>query len=67
MPKWVLRRTDTTPMPNSRAIAIASCIARVPTTKPKPLRPSSVAATGVTRLGSSAGHGLIRPRRTRSR
>src|SRR6266404_5745705 len=34
MPKWVLRRADTTPTPSSRAIAIASCIARVPTTKP---------------------------------
>src|SRR5215472_9510626 len=49
MPKWVLRRADTTPMPSSRAIAIASCIARVPTTKPKPFCPSSAAATGVTR------------------
>ena len=53
MPKWVLRRTDTTPMPNSRAIAIASCIARMPTTKPKPFRPSKAAATGVTRSGAS--------------
>ena len=50
MPKCVLRRTETTPTPNSRAIAIASCIARVPTTKPKPFCPSKPAATGVTRL-----------------
>ena len=67
MPKWVLVRTDTTPMPNSRAMAIASCIARVPVTKPKPFCPSSAAATGVTRFGSSTGDALIRPRRTRSR
>jgi hypothetical protein len=67
MPKWVLRRADTTPTPNSRAIAIASRIARVPTTKPKPFCPSNAAATGVTRSGSSTGRGLISPRRRRSR
>jgi len=67
MPKWVLRRTDTTPIPKSRAIAIASLIARMPTTNPKPSCPSSDAAAGVTRSGASAGAGLIRPRRTRSR
>ena len=55
------------PIPYSRAIAIASCMARVPTTKPNPFCPSSAAATGVTRLGSSTGRGLIRPRRRRSR
>ena len=67
MPKCVERRADTTPMPNSRAIAIASAMARVPITKPKPFSPSSVAATGVTRLGASSGLGLISPSRTRSR
>ena len=30
MPKCVERRADTTPMPNSRAMSIASCMARVP-------------------------------------
>ena len=54
---------QTSPMPNSRAMSIASRIARVPTTKPKPSWPSSAAATGVTRCGASAGRGLIRPRR----
>ena len=49
MPKCVERRAETTPMPNSRAIAMASCIARMPMTKPKPFSPSRVAATGVTR------------------
>ena len=67
MPKCVLRRADTTPMPNSRAMAMASCIARMPTTKPKPFSPSSEAATGVTRLGARWGLGLISPLRTRSR
>ena len=67
MPKCVERRAETTPMPNSRAIAIASCIARMPMTKPKPFSPSSVAATGVTRLGLRLGFGLISPARTRSR
>ena len=67
MPKCVLRRTETMPMPKSRAMLIASRIARVPITKPKPSLPSSEAATGVTRRGSSAGRGLIRPRRSRSR
>ena len=67
MPKCVLRLAETTPMPNSRAMSIASAMARVPITKPKPFSPSSVAATGVTRFGSSFGLGLIRPLRTRSR
>jgi hypothetical protein len=67
MPKCVLRRADTMPMPNSCAIAIASCIARVPTTKPNPFWPSSEAAAGVTLSGESSGFGLTRPRRTRSR
>ena len=67
MPKCVERRADTTPMPNSRAMAMASCMARVPITKPKPFSPSREAATGVTRLGSRLGLGLIRPARTRSR
>ncbi len=67
MPKCVLRRADTSPRPNSRAIAIASLMAHMPTTKPKASWPSSVAATGVTRLGVSCGRALIRPRRTRSR
>ena len=67
MPKCVERRADTTPMPNSRAIAMASAMARVPITKPKPFWPSRVAATGVTRFGARSGLGLIRPLRTRSR
>ena len=67
MPKCVLRFTDTTPMPYSRAMAMASCMARMPITKPKPFSPSRVAATGVTRFGSSAGRGLISPLRSRSR
>ena len=67
MPKCVERRADTMPMPNSRAMAIASAMARMPITKPKPFSPSRVAATGVTRLGTSLGLGLIRPARTRSR
>ena len=62
-----IRRAETTPTPNSRAIAIASPIARMPTTKPNPFWPSSEAATGVTRCGASCGRGLIRPRRRRSR
>ena len=53
MPKWVERRADTTPMPNSRAIAIASLMAHIPTTKPKAFWPSREAATGVTRSGFS--------------
>ena len=67
MPKCVERRAETTPMPNSRAMAMASAMARVPMTKPKPFSPSSVAATGVTRFGARSGLGLIRPSRTRSR
>jgi len=67
MPKCVDRRAETTPMPNSLAIAMASCIARVPITKPKPFSPSRVAATEVTRLGARLGLGLMTPLRTRSR
>ena len=67
MPKCVERRAETTPMPNSRAMAMASAMARVPITKPKPFSPSREAATGVTRLGARLGFGLIRPARTRSR
>ena len=67
MPKCVLRRAATMPMPDSRAIAIASAMARVPTTNPNASWPSSEAATGVTRLGDNTGFTLSRPRRTRSR
>ena len=67
MPKCVLRLTDTMPMPSSRAIAMASLMANIPTTKPNASWPSSVAATGVTRLGARLGFALISPRRTRSR
>ncbi len=62
MPKCVERRADTTPMPNSRAMAMASCIARVPITKPKPLSPSSEAATGVTRFGTRLGRRIDQAR-----
>ena len=62
MPKCVLRRAETMPMPNSRAIAIASLIAHMPTTKPKASWPSSVAATGVTRLGVSCGRAIDQAR-----
>jgi len=67
MPKWVLRRTEATPTPDLRASEIASLIARVPITKPKPFWPSSAAAAGATRFGKSFGLGLMRPRRRRSR
>ncbi len=67
MPKWVLLRAETTPIPDLRASEIASAMARVPITNPKPFWPSSAAAAGVTRLGKSLGFGLTSPRRTRSR
>ncbi len=67
MPKCVERRAETTPMPNSRAMVMASVIARMPMTKLKPFSPSRVAATGVTFLGLRFGFGLMTPARTRSR
>jgi len=63
----LLRRTDTMPIPNSRAMSIASSIARVATTKPSPSWPSSEADTTVTRCGASVGRGLISPSRKRAR
>ena len=57
MPKCVLRRTDTTPRPNSRAIAIASSIARMPTTKPKRIL--------AVERGGDRRHALGRERRPR--
>src|SRR6059058_5426049 len=67
MPKWVLLRAEATPIPDLRASEIASAMARVPITNPKPFWPSSAAAAGATRFGKSLGLGLMRPRRRRSR
>src|SRR2546430_12546385 len=67
MPKWVLLRAEATPIPDLRASEIASAMARVPITNPKPFWPSRAAAAGATRFGKSLGLGLMRPRRRRSR
>ena len=58
MPKCVLRRAETTPTPNSRAMSMAAAMALVATTKPKPFWPSSEPTIGVTRSTFRSGFGI---------
>ena len=61
MPKWLVLHTLTQPEPCCSALSMAISFAFGPTTKPKPLSPSTVATLAFSRMILIFGLGLIRP------
>lgn len=61
MPKWLLPRTATQPVPTVSAFSMANRFAHGPTINPRPLSPSTVAVPAVSRTMVISGAGLIRP------
>mgnify|MGYP003694243063 CR=1 FL=1 len=61
MPKWFVLQTLTQPEPCFSALSMAISFAFGPTTRPKPLSPSTVATLAFSRTILMLGLGLIRP------
>src|SRR6267143_4473897 len=61
MPKWFVFRTLTQPLPAIRAFSIAIAFACGPTTRPRPLPPSTVAVLGDSRTIVTFAFGSMRP------
>src|SRR6267378_4238555 len=61
MPKWFVFRTLTQPLPAVRAFSIAIAFAFGPTTRPRPLPPSTVAVLGDSRTMVTFAFGSMRP------
>src|SRR5439155_8569731 len=61
MPKWFVLRTLTQPLPLASAFSIAIAFAFGPTTRPRPLPPSTVAVLGDSRTIVTFALGSMRP------
>ena len=66
MPKWFVWHTATQPVPAPSAFSIATSLAHGPTTRPRPLSPSTVAVLADSRTIRGRGRGLIFPIESRS-